>query len=92
MPRRITVYQVWDGEDMANSDTWWPTLRQARDYIYHSYGVPRSRVKLAVDPEFPSLLQWSGEADSGYDVHCQASRMLMTAEGICNALTHEPNR
>jgi len=92
MPRRITIYQVWDGEDMALSDTWFPTLKEARQYIADNYGVPKSHIVLSVDPEFPSLVQWSGDADTGYDVHCQASAMTMTAKGICDALTNEPNR
>lgn len=92
MARKITVYQVWHGEDMALSDAWFATLKQARQHIADSYGVPKSRVKLAYDPEFPSSLTWDGEADDGYDIHCTAIEIEMTAEGVCDALTHLPNR
>lgn len=92
MSRQITVYQVWDGSDMAGSDTWWPTLKQAREHIHEAYGFAKSAVKLTTDPDVPSLLAWSADMEDGCDVHCMAARITMTAEGICDALTNEPNR
>lgn len=92
MARTITVYQVYDGEDMAQSDAWFATLKEAREHIEQCYGIPASQVILTNDPECLSLLTWEGSADSGYDVHCTACRIELTGKGICHALTNEPNR
>lgn len=81
----MKIYQAWDGEDMANSDTWWPTLKEAVAHIRERYGVT-GPIKLDAAGD------WEGEADSGFDVHISRSELKPTREEICNALTFWPNR
>lgn len=84
----MRIYQTWDGEDMALSDTWWPTLKQAIAHIRSTYGVT-GPIKLDAKGE------WQGEAvteKEGYDIYISRSELKPTREDICNALTFWPNR
>lgn len=86
MSREVSVYQTWHGEDMALSDCWHPTLKEARSFIASNYGVAASSVTLDKDGH------WDGNADDGFDIHCSRYRVEMTKDGICEALTRLPNR
>jgi len=81
----MKLYQAWDGEDMAGSDTWWPTLAAAVAHVRQHYGV-KGLIKLDASGD------WDGEAENGYDVHISRSELEPNREDICNALTFWPNR
>jgi len=83
--RSITIYQTWHSEDMANTDLWWPSLRQARNYLSQNYGVQKAAIKL-VDGD------WGMDLPEGHAVYCSAHVVTMNAEGVCSALTFCPNR
>lgn len=72
---------------MANSDTWYPTLTQAREHAAASWGVAKSAVVL------DDAGEWDGEiGGDGFDVHVARHRVTLTADGVCDALTFWPNR
>lgn len=87
----MIIYRTWDGYDMANSDTYWPTLRQAIADIRDSYGV-KGAIKLDKNGA------WSGNAGpdaglaSNMDVHIERLEIEMTREGLCYALKMNPHR
>lgn len=91
MARTAFIYQCWSGEDMAESDTWYATLTQARKHAVDSWEVPASSVRL------DHAGNWDGEARdgsviTGYDVHIARHAVELTKDGVCDALTFWPNR
>ena len=87
----MIIYRTWDSYDMANSDTYWPTLQEAIADIKDSYGV-KGPIKLDENG------WWSGKAgpDAGHasnmDVHIQRLDIETTREGLCHALKMIPHR
>lgn len=82
----MIIYQTWHGEDMAESDAFWPTLAQARAHLRATYSA-----------QGPMVLDgdgcWESEAGGeGFDIHIARHDVKPTREGICLALTSIPNR
>ena len=78
---------------MANSDTYWPTLKEAIADVRNSYGV-KGQIKLNAEGE------WQGNAPddlelgsvSGMEVYIQRLEIETTRKGLCHALKHIPHR
>lgn len=80
----MKIYQAYDDEDMANSDTWWPTLAQAVAHVRERYGV--------TGPITLKDGEWQWDPEDGYTVYISRNEVTPTRQGICNALTFLPNR
>jgi hypothetical protein len=87
----MIIYRSWDGGDMANSDTYWPTLKGVIADVRKTYGI-KGPIKLDADGD------WEGRADPEVadgradDVHIQRLNIELTREGLCHALKYIPNR
>lgn len=81
----MKLFQVWDSEDMAMSDSWWPTLKQAIAHVRDAYGIT-GPIKLTAAGD------WEAETEAGWMVYIERSELQPTREGICHALKHWPNR
>ena len=91
MARSVFIYQCWSGEDMAGSDTWYATAKEARAHAATSWKVAPSSIR------FDAAGEWDGEAGpeselDGVDVHIARHSISLTAEAVSNALTFWPNR
>ena len=90
MARTIRIYRTWCGEDMAESDSYHPTLTKAREDLRKFYGV---KGDITLDDEGG----WEGRQidDDGserHDVHLEALDIELTREGLCRAFKIIPNR
>jgi hypothetical protein len=87
--RFITIWRTWCGDDMAQSDSYYPTRRAAEAAIRENY----DGVVLRPDPDDEDL--WSGDIDgdgNGFDVHLERLRIVVTRAGLCRALKNIPMR
>jgi len=81
----VIVHQTWESEDMAESDTWHPTLAAAIACVRERYGV-EGPIKLDGDG------QWEGPCDSGFQCYIERHKIQPTRQSVCNALQFLPNR
>lgn len=87
----MIIYRSWDGYDMANSDTYHPTLAEAITDIRKSYGV-KGPIKLDEKGQWEGTASDDAGLSSGSDVHLERLQIETTREGLCWALKMIPHR
>jgi len=79
----MKIYQVYDSEDMAETDSYFATLREAI-FAIRNYGI--------LGPIKPVNGSWVGSIADGYEVHLERHEITPTRAGICAAMKWIPNR
>lgn len=81
----MKVYQTYDSQDMANTDSWFPTLKEAVNHIKTTYDFFKP-IKLDEDGE------WSVDLEGIGTIYLVRHEIKATKHGICSALMFLPNR
>lgn len=81
----MKVYQIYESQDMANTDSWFPTLKGAIDHIKATYDISNP-IKLDEDGE------WSVDMEGIGTIYLVRHDIKATKDGICSALMFLPNR
>jgi hypothetical protein len=89
----MRIYQVYLSDDMAASDSFYPTKAEAMRAVREHGGVGRGEVQDDGRGVFIRLCFHTSTAD-GYEVevYLETHDVAPTREGICRALKNIPNR
>jgi hypothetical protein len=82
----LEIWEVWDSEDAAMSDRFFPAKAAAIEYIRESYNLigPEEVADTLKCPCWP--------IGNGNLVYLMTHKVRLTPEGICWALQNLPNR
>jgi len=92
MPRKVKIWRVWDSYDMALSDTFHPTRKEALAHLKSTYNVTPSMLKKDGEYEWLRADLAADEHSNVSEVYLAEAEILMTRAGVCHALTHMPHR
>lgn len=85
----MIIWHVWDGSDMAQSDSFFPTKSAAIAHVRENYdGVifkPRDGLDYA-------WIGYEHNNDKGFDINLVREDIRLTRQGLCSALRYIPNR
>jgi hypothetical protein len=91
MAKLMSLWRIYDGYDMALSDSYFPTRRLALDQVRSSYDVGESAFRPSAD--CPDLWE-AGLPDGFHGSFVYLERILVepTRAGIARALKNIPHR
>ena len=86
--RALTLWRIWEASDMAQSDSYFATKREALAELRNWGAKPSALRPDEIDPDDT----WTATADDGSTVYLERIYVTPTRAGIASALQHIPHR